>query len=59
MEMNDGHWRAKHKQQILMPMRNMNFVLFRCPSKHILIMGKSPPPPPTNFPFQDMSERRA
>ena len=44
-KMNDGHWRAKHKQQILTPMRNMNFVLFRCPSKHILIMGKSSPPP--------------
>ena len=58
MEMNDGHWRAKHKQQILTPMRNMNSVLFRCPSKHILIMGKSSPPA-TNFLFQDMSERRA
>lgn len=58
MEMNDGHWRAKHKQQILMPMRNMNFVLFRLPIKAYFNHGKISPPP-TNFLFQDMSERRA
>lgn len=46
MEMNDGHCGDIHKQEILTRMWNMNFVLFRCSSKHILIMEPPPPPSP-------------